>query len=284
MNKLTISINGEISVPSVKFDQGLLSDITWYPENFASHIGIADEIRDKHPYTATILIKPLRYDLSRKKEYVHYTKIPISNLYQEILFKKFDLEYGQLDSNNLYAIWLDKYHSSWQKLGFESIDSCIMTKELEPRYKNEIISKYKNHQRLFRSRFKYEIERYYRLPKPTDWIDWRTPYDNLFIWKDCNTKYARRGGCGSSQAREINSKFIYALLTFNKEQPIPSYWFLYSEDNRLLFIKRFSSLTVPDYDIGSNYSIDPNQDKKLRQNGQLIRWNNWMNFSQLTTS
>lgn len=168
MTKLTISIDGEISVPSLKFDRDLLSDITWYPENSASHVAIADEIRGKHPYTVTILIEPLRYDLSRKKD-------------------------------------------------------------------NKI-------------------------------------------------KYARRGGCGSSGSREINSEFIYALLTFNREQPVPSYWFLYSGDNHLLFIKRFSSLTVPDYDIGSNYSIDLNQDKELKQNGQLIRWHNWMNFSQLTTS
>lgn len=280
----TISLDGKIIIPSAKFDHTLLSGIAWYPEDFVSHVDIANKIRDKHPYTVTVLIEPLRYDLSRKKEYVHYTKISVPNLYQEKLYDKYFTEYGEFDGNNLYAEWLDKYHSSWQKFGFDSIDGCIIAKELEPRYKNEIISKYNNQQKLFRSRFKYDIKRYYRLPKPLDRIDWRNPYDNLFIWKNGNTKYACRGGCGSSGSREINSEFIYALLAFNKEESVPSYWFLYSENNRLLFIKRFSSLTVPDYDIGSNYSIEPAADKELKLNGCFIRWNNWINFSRLTTS
>ncbi len=216
MPKHAISLDGKIIIPSAKFDHSLLSNITWYPKDFTSHIDIANKIHSKHPYTVTILIEPLRYDLSRKKEYVHYTKIPISNLYQEMLFKKFDLEFGEFDSNNLYAEWLKKYHSNWSKLGFNSIDNCIMAKELEPRYKNEIISKYKNQQKLFRSRFRYDIKRYYRLPEPLNWVDWRNPYDNLFIWKGDNTKYACRGGCGSAQAREGNSKVNYACGTFNR--------------------------------------------------------------------
>jgi len=135
-------------------------------------------------------------------------------------------------------------------------DDYIIENELEPRYKKEILRKHKNHEKLFGPRIKIERERYYNLPSPLNRIDWRNPYDNIFIWEGKDRKCFRKGGSGSSGGRQANSKFIFGLSLINKEFPVKSYLFLYSENNQLYFIKKFPSLAVPDYDIGSNYFLD----------------------------
>lgn len=132
-----------------------------------------------------------------------------------------------------------------------------------------------------RNRYELKRERYYNLPEPLNRVDWRNPFDNIFIWSENGQKYARRGGSGSSGARETNSMFIYSLLVLNKIQPIPSHLFMYSEENELLFIKKFPSLTIPGYDIGTNYMVDSSLDKKLRQGRHFIKWDDFITFGQI---
>lgn len=258
-----IFINDKQVEPTSEFDLDILKDISWSSKSFNSHEEIAKELKNKEPYLVSIYIENLKWELRHRKEYVKLTKEPISTLYHELLFKNLYEEFGDDNVNDIYGKWLDKY---------ERNDDLILKKEIEPRYKAKILAKYKNHTKLFKSRVRHKRERYYNLPKPLDWVDWRTLFDNLFIWQNDNNKYARRGGSGSSGARETNSMFMYALMELNKENPIPSYLMVYTDDNKLKLIKKFNSLTLPNYDIGSNYQIDSKVSSELKKNTKLLEW------------
>lgn len=197
--------------------------------------------------------------------------------YRELLYSLFFEEFGQTEGNELYSGWLDAYRTLWQKTGtHESIDDYIIARELEPRYKQKILSRFTNHERLFAPRIETTRERYYRIPEPLAWVDWRTPYDNLFIWEENGQKQARRGGSGSSGARETNSIFILGLLELNKHTPIPSFLFVYTEKNELKFLKKFDRLCIPNRDIGSNYPACTNkQINDLKQGGLFMQWDLW---------
>ena len=175
-------INNKQAKLSTNFDQNLLSGIVWNSSLFNSHEDVIKELNGKNPYTITILIENLEWKLSRKKEYVKFTRMPISTLYHELLFKNFYKEYEGNKANDMYRTWLEKYNLNWKKSGFESIDDYILFKEIEPRYKTKIMSRHKNIEKLTKSRYEYKRERYYSLPEPLNRIDWRNPYDNIFIW------------------------------------------------------------------------------------------------------
>lgn len=247
---------------SEDFDHGLLTGIEWSSNRYNYHDEIVSVLKGNNPYIVSIFIENLKWELRHKKEYVKLTKIPIQTLYHELIIKSFYEEYGN-KTDNVYGDWLDKYNRN---------DNLIFEKEIEPKYKDKILSKYKNHAKLFKNRLRYERKRYYNLPEPLNWVDWRTLFDNIFIWTKNGNKYARRGGSGSSGARETNSKFIYAMLSLNKIEPIPSYLMIYTNENKLKLVKKFNSFTIPDYDIGSNYDINSKTDKELRKNGYFIEW------------
>lgn len=280
MNK--IYINNKPVLPIRNFDQKLLSNICWFQGGFNTHEEIIKKLNGKKIYTVTILIRNLKWELHRKKEFVKYSKIPINTLYHELLFKKFYQEYESNKANETYRKWLDKYKLIWSESKFNSIDDYILFKELEPRYKAQILSRHRNIDKLTKDRYELKRERYYNLPEPLNRVDWRNSFDNIFIWSENGQKYARRGGSGSSGARETNSMFIYGLLALNKIKPIPSHLFIYSEENELLFIKNFPSFTISSYDIGTNYSVDNSLDKKLRQSGHFIKWDDFFTFGQVS--
>ncbi len=265
-------INNNYVEPTSEFDLDILKDISWSSKSFNSLEEIAKELKDKEPYLVSIYIENLRWELRHRKEYVELTKEPISTLYHELLFKYLYEEFGNDNLNDIYGKWLDKYNRD---------DDLILKMEIEPRYKAKILAKYHNHTKLFKNRVRYKRERHYNLPEPLNWIDWRTLFDNLFIWQNGNKKYAHRGGSGSSGAREINSMFIYALMKLNKTNPIPSYLMVYTDNNKLKLIKKFNSLTVPDYDIGSNYQIESKVSSELRENTRLLEWKDIFNPTHL---
>ncbi|MDP2683442.1 MAG: hypothetical protein Q8P20_00130, partial [bacterium] len=187
-----IYINNKQIEPTFKFDQNLLEGISWSYKDFNTHDDIASELKNKKPYLVSIYIENLRWELRHRKKYVELTKEPISTLYHELLFKNLYDEFGDYKINDIYGKWLNKYNRD---------DDLIVKKEIEPRYKAKILAKYKNHIKLFKNRVRYKRERYYNLPEPLNWVDWRTFFDNIFIWNENGKKYARRGGSGSSQAR-----------------------------------------------------------------------------------
>lgn len=267
----------DTSATHMDFDRSVFKNISWSMTSFHAHQEISATLDGKNPYTITILIESLRYELRNKKEYVKKTKKPEVSKYRELLYTLFFEEFGQNEGNELYARWLDAYRTLWQNAPtYESIDDYIIARELEPRYKQKILTRFTNHKRLFAPRVEITRERYYRLPTPLEWIDWRTPYDNLFIWEENGQKQARRGGSGSSGARETNSKFILGLLELNKHMPVPSFLFVYTEKNELKFLKKFDSLCIPSRDIGFNYPACTNkQINDLKQGGLFMQWDPW---------
>lgn len=255
------------------FDKNLFENVSWSWGNFHTHHDVATTLKGKNPYTITVLIEPLKYEFRNQKEYVKKTKISIDSKYKELLYECFYREFGRDRENIVYGEWLEKYRPLHEKeKKYESVDEYIVKHELEPRYKAKILKRFKNHQKLFKDRISIEKKRLYNLPEPLNLIDWRNPYDNIFVWYEDGKKLARRGGGASSGSRETNSKFIYGFLELNKIKPVPSYLFLYSEENKLLFIKKFDNLCVPLLDIGENYHLDHLEEEKLKNNGTFLRW------------
>lgn len=258
-----------------QFDKSIFENIAWSYSYFHNHHDVIIALQSKNPYTITVLLENLKYKYRNRKEYVKKTKIPTISKYRELLFKAFFQEYGEEEGNRVYGQWLGKYRPSWGKeKKFNTIDDYIIEQEFEPRYKEKILSRFKNQQSLFKEGFRIERDRYYNLPEPLNNVDWRNPYDNTFVWEENGKRVARRGGSGSSGSRETNSIFILGLLELNKTKPVPSYMFLYSEENKLFFIRKFESICVPIYDIGSNYHQVTNEEiGKIKQGGIFFNWN-----------
>lgn len=281
--KPIILLNRSIFTPD--FDKSILENISWSYDNFSTHHDIAAGLRDKNPYTVTVLIENLKYKHWNNTKYVIKTKTATGSKYRELLYDYFFQEYGEREGNEIYGKWLDRYRTLYKKTGeYESVDDYIIEREFEPRYKAKILKRFKNHGKLFKDRVRIDRERIYNLPEPLNYIDWRNPYDNIFVWEENGKKVAARGGSGSSGGRERNSKFIYGLLKLNKIKPVPSYLFLYSEDNTLLFINKFDSLCIPHFDIGSNYQIDRQAEEKLKQGGLFLDWNTFGKIRSITAT
>ncbi|MBI4991424.1 hypothetical protein HZB96_05010 [Candidatus Gottesmanbacteria bacterium] len=266
------------------YDHSIFENIEYSYDNLSSHIEVAGNLESKHPYTITILIENLNQNLWRRKEYVKQNKLLIQTKYTELLYRYFFEEYGEEKGNTLYSQFLEKYRSRWIKAKQQyDIDDYIVNHELEPRYKKIILQRFKDIEKLQKPRYRIERERYYRLPSPFDHIDWRNPYDNIFIWREGKKSFARRGGGGSSGQREFNSKFIYGYALINKKHPVPSYIFIYNSQNLLRFIKKFRSLTVPRYDIGSNYFLPHETEIRILNKVRFLEWNILDNINEIRT-
>ena len=255
------------------WDKRIFENFHHYPECFVSHLDIFEKLKDKNPYTITILIENINPKIWNRKEYVKKTKDSISSRYHEELYKAFFYEHGERKGYDVYAKYLKKYRNLWKKdKSCSEIDGYIIKHELEPKYSADILKRFKNHQKLKRLRFRTNRDRYYNVPLPGQHVDWRNPYDTIFVWEADGKKYYLRGGSGSSGQRETNSLFCYGFSLINQVKPVASYLFIYSENNRLLFVKKCRSLTVPDYDIGSNYHLKPGEGEEVLKNTGLLRW------------
>lgn len=258
------------------FDKNIFENIFWSWSNFNTHHDVAVALKDKNPYTISVLIESLKYEYWNKKEYVNKTKIQIDSKYKELLYEYFHEEFGREKENEVYGGWIDKYrplHENERK--YEFVDEYIIKQELEPRYRTQILKRFKNHDKLFKNGVRIDRDRIYNLPEPLNYIDWRTPFDNLFIWEENGKKQARRGGSGSSGSRETNSKFIFGLLELSKTTQVPSYLFIYSEENEFFFIKKFDDLCLPLIDIGSNYYLERRESEELMKHGLFIEWKDY---------
>lgn len=267
---------------SQKYDPAILSVTGAFFSALPSHKKIAQKLKNKNPYTITVIIDRLNSRFWNNKKYVEKIKIPIEPLYKELLYKYFFGEFGNKEGNELYAKWLDQYRVKWRKDKMKkNLDDYIIENELEPRYKEKILKKYKNRENLFKSRTRIERKRYYNLSYPLNHIDWRNPYDNIFVWEENSQKLFRKGGSGSSGGREANSKFIYGFSLINNKKPIASYLFLYSGDNQLHFVKKFSSLTVPRYDVGSNHFLIKNEEKRILPKTRFFMWKDFAKVREI---
>lgn len=195
------------SIFTPNLDKSIFENISWSWGNFHTHNDVLTALKDKNPYTVTVLIEPLKYEFRNKKEFVKKTKAPIGSKYRELLYDYFYKEFGREGENKIYGEWLDKYRPQHDKeKKYEFVDEYIVKHELEPRYKAKILKRFKNHDKLFKNRIRIDRDRLYKLPEPLSHIDWRNPYDNIFIWFENGKKVARRGGGGSS--------FNPSLLTY----------------------------------------------------------------------
>ncbi len=280
----TILLNKKTIELTENFDKTLFENISWSQGVFNSHHDIAVALENKHPYTITVLIDVLNSKLRNRKEYVKKTKVPLVSRYRELLYDEFFNEHGEAEGNRLFGEWLEKYRPIWQKeQKYELVDEYIVVNEFESRYRQKILTRFKNHEKLFKERFSIQRIRYYNLPEPLNYLDYRNPFDNIFVWQENGQKVARRGGSGASGSRETNSMFIFGLLELSQKQPIPSYLFVYSETNKLLFVKKFDHLCVPLYDIGSNYQLDREEENQLKRGGTFLRWEEITKIKEIET-
>lgn len=257
------------------FDRSLLEGVDYADTNYRDHKEIFHKLKNKQPYTVTILIENLDPILWRRKDYCKQTRVKKQSRYIDFLYKAFYKDYfnNERRANEVYSKWLDKYRKLWiREHKNYDIDDYIIRYELEPRYKNNILKRYSNHRELFKARYYIDTERFYHLPAPLNHIDWRNPYDNIFVWKEGNRKLAVRGGSGSSGQREINSKFIYGYSLINNYITVPSSLFIYGHRNTLWFIKQFSSLSLPAFDIGSNYLLSREEEKLVLRKTRVFEW------------
>lgn len=251
-------------------DLNLLTNLRWSNE-MGSHIDVSKKLMDNNPYSITVILENLDYKLSNNPKYVKKTKCEISTKYKELIFDYFFKEFGVNPANDKYRQWLDKGMT----------DDDIFKSELEVRYLPPIIKRFKNIDKLKCPRHRIDRKRYYNLPEPLNYVDWRSPYDNLFIWTENNQRYAARGGSGSSGARETNSRFIYAYGLINQQHPIPSFLYIYTENNELFVVREFSSFTIPRWEIGSNYQIPVEDEKEALGGVRLVEWDGIDKFRKL---
>ena len=249
---------------------------------FANHKEIARKLKNKNPYTITVIVDNLNPKFWNNSQYVEKTKMPVAPLFRELLYRYFFEEFDREKGNELYAEWLKKYRPVWKKEKMKKeLDDYIIKSELEPRYKERILKKYKNREKLFKQRTEIIRKRRYDLPHPLNYVDWRSPYDNIFVWEEKGKKHFRKGGSGSSGARQTNSEFIFGFGLINKTNPVKTYLFLYADDNQLYFIKEFPSLAVPDYEIGSNYFLKNREWKRILSGTKLMEWESFYKLKKI---
>jgi hypothetical protein len=280
---MTLAAN-QISIKHQSPDLSLLTGLMWKNNNMP-HQELTKFLKDKHLYTITVILDNLVPELRNRKTHVQKTRHSRMSLYQKLLHRSLTIEFGDEASNEMYRKWLDKYRQQWLDEGkTKDLDEYVLELEMEPRYQQSIEKCYKNLEKLRQPRSIIRRERYYTLPKPITGVDWRSPYDNLFIWTEGSHKYVARGGSGSSGARETNSRFIFALGSLNQKQPVPSYLFLYDKTNAFHQLHSFPTLTIPKYDIGANYHLDSIQEKKLLSGTQLIWWEDFAELKKMFVS
>jgi len=265
-------------------DLSLLTGLAWKNDSL-SYKELAGYLANKHPYTLTVVLDNLSPELRNRKTHVQKTQDVLMSRYHELLHQLLTAELGKEAANDQYRQWLGKYRQRWLNEGqTKDLDDYILELEMKPRYQKVIQKRYKNIEKLKQPRFITHRERHYNLPEPITHVDWRSPYDNLFIWTEdsqkpaCAGRYVARGGSGSSGARETNSRFIFALGLLNQKQPISSHLFVYDKTNHLYQLHTFSTLTVPKYDIGANYHLKTARQKQVLR-GTCFMW--WENFTEL---
>ncbi len=261
---------------SKNYPKDIFSNLSDTYDLFTNHKEIAEKLINKNPYSVTVIIDNLNPKLWHNKKYAQPIRINILTKYTELLYKYFFEECGNREGNEVYGKYLERYRSVWKQEGMKKeIDDYVIKHELEPRYREKILKRYKDLNKLKKSRCRIERKRYYNLPFPLNHVDGRNPYDNIFVWQEGDKKLIRRGGSGSSGQREINSLFTFGFGLINQKQPISSYLFLYSDKNELFFIKKFSSFCIPYYDIGSNYFLSENEQKQALKNTLSLKWDSF---------
>lgn len=266
-----------------KFDPEILNVSGCAVHIAGDHKEVARQLRNKNPYVVIVILENLDSKFWNNKRYVEKTKIPINTLWEELLYTYFFEEFGYNRGNEVYGEWLSEYKESWKKDDqSENIDAFIVKKELESRYGSKILLRYKNKEKLFAPRIKIKRDRRYDLPDPLNRVDWRSPYDAIFVWTEDGKKVFCKGGMGSSGARERYSAYVYGLSLMNQVSPIRTFLFRYGSDNAITFIREFSSFTVPKYGIGENYFLGKGEDEEdILLGTHMMQWKDFSTLKEV---
>lgn len=92
-----------------KYDPGIFSVADFSFNSFVDYKDIARRLKNKNPYTVTVIIDNLDPKFWNNKKYVEKTKMTIQPLFRELLYRCFFDEFGRDEGNELYAKWLAKY-------------------------------------------------------------------------------------------------------------------------------------------------------------------------------
>ena len=134
---------------SQEYDPEIFSVTASSSNTFNDHRIIAQNLKDKNLYTITVIIDSLNPKFRNNKKYIKKTQMPKRSLYKELLYKYFFDEFNYQAGNELYVEWLDKYRDLWKKEKMKKeLDDYIIKNELEPRYRENILKKYRNHKKL----------------------------------------------------------------------------------------------------------------------------------------
>ena len=182
-----------------EYDSDIFSVDAHPVRDFYDHKEIAQKLKNDNPYTITVIIDSLNTKFLNNKKYVEKTQMLKQSLYTGLLYEYLFAEFGNQEGNELYAKWLDKYRDLWKKDEMKKeLDDYVIKNELEPRYRERILKEHRDHEKLFRPRIEINKKRYYNLQPPLNHVDWRNPYDNIFVWNEGGKKVFRHGGSGSS--------------------------------------------------------------------------------------
>lgn len=260
--------------PADDLTQSLLVGIKWAQKRIYNHLEVAQYLKNKKPYLVTIILEYLNPDYYRLKKYNRFTKIDIPSHYDSLLFEYLKKDRNLGEMNDVYRDWIQKYDHEWrqQPEKYASVDELIRERELEPRYKKLIFKRFKNHEQLMKKRYRWSRDRYYHLPNPLNHIDWRNPFDNLFIYHHGDHKEAVRGGTASSGSRELNTIYGLGLALLSRTRTIPTHIFIYTRENELKYLVTLNQLVLPT-DFGDNYPDCPwSEMAQALGDTQLLRW------------
>src|SRR6056297_2625094 len=137
-------------LPSKEFVEQILGGINHSSNYFSNDKEIFDNFKDLDVYSVTVIIDVLKPELRLKKEYAERREIPISSKYTELLYEYFFTEFGEIEGHDIYKKYLDKYLPQIPK--GEDVDEIIIKKELEPKYKDKILKRFKNIEKLKKPR------------------------------------------------------------------------------------------------------------------------------------
>lgn len=237
------------------------------------YVKLAESIANSGPFTLILFTEPLRAELWRSKKYAEIRRVPRLSERDEIVFRHFGSEI-----NSQMRDFLKDNRDP------EDLHLRRLMQRYYPKAKEMLKGR---HPKIWRAllragawaepRIRIERHRRYDMPKPLAWSGTSLPQQFYFLGSP--QTYAR--GCStSSSSRETHSYFALAFLELSKRQRIPSYIFVYNNDNELRFVAHINQLLILPDSIGSNCDVDSKTVSREMDNAWKIRALRSSNFEQ----
>lgn len=220
--------------------------------------------------TIIVIVDFLKDEYRRNRKYVVWHRVERCSLIQEQI-NRYLFEHNDMCRDEAEKIADNK-----------GIELTAAYGLLEKKVRNNFLAQYRRRMRipegwdkkrkeLMRDRFSYRIERNYDMPYP--WNNWddRNMVVQTYLFDQNGELAFISGGSGSSGQREWHSRYgILFARCQNKGIDIPTHVFVYNNQNRFRYLMTSKSLILSARDLGSNYSIDHNEEKKILKNIRLL--------------